>query len=111
MANHLVCALVLEPGDHVLLEHPCYEPPLPRASVSLAPTSASSIVPPAEGFRIDPTRVEAALAERTKLLVLSNLHNPSGALSTSRELEAVAELARERGFYVLVDEVLPRVAL
>ena len=104
MANHLVCALLLEPGDHVLVERPVYEPLrlLPlffHAEVSFVERR------PESGFQLDPAAVERALTPRTRLLVCSNLHNPSGALLPEETLAALAALAARRNFHLLVDEV------
>ena len=104
MANHLVCALLLEPGDHVLVEKPYYEP------LYLLPRFFHARVdfferPREAGFAVDVARVEERLEAGTRLVILSNLHNPSGQLASRQELEALAGLAERRGFYVLIDEV------
>ncbi len=58
-----------------------------------------------EGFRLDPREVERALAPGTRLVVLTNLHNPSSAFVPPEDLRAVGEAARSVGARVLVDEV------
>jgi aspartate/methionine/tyrosine aminotransferase len=104
MANHLACATLLEPGDDVLVEHPAYEPlvALPRYLRANVRTFARV---PEDGWRLDPDRVAAALTPRTRLVILSHLHNPTGARAGQAELRALGELAEARGFHVLVDEV------
>jgi cystathionine beta-lyase len=52
---------------------------------------------------LDPLR--AALDERTKILLLCNPHNPTGRVFRRDELEAIAELAREQDWVVMVDEI------
>jgi len=59
----------------------------------------------ADGYALDVSRVEAALTARTRLVILSNLHNPTGAAVNRAELESLARLADRRDFHVLVDEV------
>jgi aspartate/methionine/tyrosine aminotransferase len=103
-AIFLTAAALLEPGDHVLVERPAYEPLLsvPRvlgAEVSRIERRFE------DGYRIDLDRLAASLTPRTKLLVLTNLHNPSGAFLTREEIAAVAALAARTGAYVFVDEV------
>lgn len=56
-------------------------------------------------FRLDPARVAAALRPRTKLIVVSNLHNPSGALAGDAEIREVARIASRAGAHLIVDEV------
>lgn len=104
MADHLACAALLEPGDEVLIEHPAYEPlvALPRY---LGATVRGFDRVPEDGWRLDPDRVASALTPRTRMVILSNLHNPSGALVGGEELRALGEIALERGIHVLVDEV------
>ena len=104
MANFLAMATLLEPGDEVLLEWPAYEPLLAAlrhlgADVKRVKRCAD------EGFRLHPDDVAAALTERTKLLVMTNLHNPTSALSSDADLAAIGAHARAVGARVLVDEV------
>jgi aspartate aminotransferase len=58
----------------------------------------------AENFRITAEMIEAAITERTKAIVLNTPSNPSGAVVSPRDLEAIVRLAHERGIYVLLDE-------
>jgi aspartate aminotransferase len=61
---------------------------LAGASVRLIPSTA------AEGFRLDPQRLEAAITPASKLLVLNSPSNPTGMVSSRAELEAVAAVLR-----------------
>jgi hypothetical protein len=103
-AIFLAYAALLSPGDDVLVEAPGYEP-LTRAAEGLGASVRTFPRLETEGFRIAPERVAAAIGPRTRAIVLSSLHNPSGVRvddDTIRELAAIAEL---RGAYVIVDEV------
>ena len=100
MANFLAMAALIEPGDEVLVEHPTYEPLLGAASF-LGATIKRFERAASDGFRLDPASVRAAMSDRTKLIVLTNLHNPSGALAGESELRAIADL----GPRILIDEV------
>jgi|SRR5579864_7347992 len=104
MANHLAMAAVLEPGDEVLIEHPTYELLLNVAGYLGAKVRRFSRRFE-YSFRLDPAEVERVLSPRTRLLVLTNLHNPSGVLAEEGDLQQIGELARRRGAHVLVDEV------
>ncbi|MET0395585.1 MAG: aminotransferase class I/II-fold pyridoxal phosphate-dependent enzyme [Longimicrobiaceae bacterium] len=104
MANHLAMAALLEPGAEVLVEHPTYEPLLAvarylGARVERFPRRA------ADGFRVDPDEVARRVTPRTRLVVLTNLHNPSSALTDDDTLRRLGEIARGVGARVLVDEV------
>jgi aspartate/methionine/tyrosine aminotransferase len=104
MANFLAMATLLSPADEVLVEHPTYELLLGAASF-LGASIKRFERKPEEGFQLDSAKVEAAMSERTRLVVITNLHNPSSTLAGEEELVAIGKLARSRGAHVLVDEV------
>ena len=104
MANHLAMAAVLEPGDEVLIEQPVYGPLLDVAEylgarVKRVPRRFET------GFALEPAELERTITRETRLIVLSNLHNPSGALMPAATLRAIGEMAHRVGAHVLVDEV------
>jgi aspartate/methionine/tyrosine aminotransferase len=104
MANFLAMATLISPDDEVLVEHPTYELLLGAASF-LGATITRFDRDPADGFRLDSAAVERAITPRTRLIVITNLHNPSGRLAEEPELRAIGELAGRAGVRVLVDEV------
>ncbi|HEV3409821.1 MAG TPA: pyridoxal phosphate-dependent aminotransferase [Chthoniobacterales bacterium] len=104
MANHLAMAAVLQNGDEVLVEHPTYGLLLDVAHY-LGASVRRFARRPEYGFAIETAEVERSLTPQTRLIVLTNLHNPSGALVPNETVAAVGELARRVGAYVLLDEV------
>lgn len=104
MANFLAMATLISPGDEVLIEQPAYELLLGAASFLGADIKRFERKA-ADGFRLDAAQVEAMLTERTRLIVITNLHNPSSALAGEDDLRAIARLAGAVGARVLVDEV------
>jgi aspartate/methionine/tyrosine aminotransferase len=103
-ANHLAFGLVLEPGDHIAMEKPVYEPLVKLAKYFGAKVNFFERQE-ANGWRTDPDDVKRALTKSTRLIVLSNLHNPSGALDDDGTIRRIAADAQPLGAYVLVDEV------
>ena len=103
MANHLAMAAVLSPGDEVLIEQPAYGPLLDVARY-LGARVKRFARRFEDDFAIDVEEVERAITRRTRLIVLTNLHNPSGAMIPADTLRAIGELAQQRGLRVLVDE-------
>src|SRR2546423_11306901 len=104
MANHLAMATLLEHGDDVLIEEPTYDPLLAvaeylGAKIKRFPRSFEN------GFKIDIDALEKQITNRTRLIALTNLHNPSSALVDESTLRKIGELARNVGARVLVDEV------
>ena len=104
MANFLAMAALISPGDEVLVEHPTYELLLGAASFLGAHIKRFERNP-ADAFRLDPANVKQQMSERTRLIVITNLHNPSSALASEAELRQVGQLAADVGARVLVDEV------
>jgi aspartate/methionine/tyrosine aminotransferase len=103
MANMLALAALIAPGDEVLAEHPVYEPMVAAASFLGGQLRFFARAGPA--FALDPAAVEAALTERTRLILLTNLHNPTGNLADEAALKAVGAAAARIGANVLIDEV------
>ncbi len=104
LANYLALAATTEPGDEILVEQPTYELILSTGrylglEIKRFPRRAEN------NFAIDPADVERALSPRTRVIVLCNLHNPSGALTPDSTLREIGNLARKSGAYVMVDEV------
>ena len=58
-----------------------------------------------DGFRVDPDEVERQMTPQTRLIVLTNLHNPTSASSIEATLRAIGDHGEENGARVLVDEV------
>jgi len=103
-ANFLVCAALLEPGDEVLVERPGYDPLL-GAPRLLGAGVARFDRDFAGGFALDPDRVRRALTPRTRLIIITSPHNPTGVVVEDDALDEVGRIAAAQGAHVLVDEV------
>ena len=103
-ANHLAMAALFEPGDEILFEEPVYEPMLATARYVGAEVKRFQRRFE-DGFRVSPEEIEAQVTERTRLIVITNLHNPSGVLTDDETLKRVGEIAGRVGANVLVNEV------
>jgi aspartate/methionine/tyrosine aminotransferase len=109
-ANFLACAALLQTGDEVAIERPAYDP-LAAAARMLGATVRFFERPFEEGYALEPDRVAAALGARTRLVILSSPHNPSGVLASEKSLHALGGIAEKAGVHVLVDEVYLDAAL
>jgi len=99
-ANHLAMAVLIEPGDEVLIEHPGY--PLLWEAASYHGAEVRFFERRAEDkFAIDVDALRKLVGPKTKLIVLTNLHNPSCAQTSEATLREIGSL----GPRVLVDEV------
>ncbi len=104
MANHLAMASLLEHGDEVLIEQPTYDPLLAVASylganIKRFPRRFE------DAFTIDIEELKKQITPQTRLIALTNLHNPSSALVDEATLRTIGKLAGKAGARVLVDEV------
>src|SRR5205809_1300279 len=103
MANHLAMAAAIEHGDEVLIEQPTYEPLLAVAEYLGAKVKR---FPRFENdFRVETDELAKQITARTRLIVLTNLHNPSSTLVDEETLKQIGEIARSVEARVLVDEV------
>lgn len=103
-ANFLVCAALLEPGDDVLVERPGYDPLLGAARMFGARTVRFDRRFE-DGFVLDPGSVRQALTARTRLIIVTDPHNPTGVAADAAALEEIGRIAARAGAHVLVDEV------
>jgi aspartate/methionine/tyrosine aminotransferase len=104
MANALALAACFDPGDEILVEKPTYELLLSAARflgarIRRFPRRFE------DGFRVDPAEVARNVTPATRLIVLTNLHNPSSVLTEDAILRELGEIAQRLGARVLVDEV------
>jgi aspartate/methionine/tyrosine aminotransferase len=104
MANHLAMAATLEPGDEVLIEHPAYGPILDVADYLQANVKRFRR-PEENGWAIDPAEVRRVITPKTRLIVITNLHNPTSVRTAEPVLREIGDIARSVGALVLVDEV------
>lgn len=98
-----VYSTFLGPGAHVVIEAPNFYL-LPRLA-ALRNARISFIEREHETFAIDPDRLARLMDSRTKLIVITNAHNPSGTYLDDDALKGIARVANRFGVPVLVDEV------
>jgi len=104
MANHLVMAAIIKPGDEVLIEQPTYELLISAAQYLGAEVKRFERAAEKD-FQIDTEKVARMVSPRTRLIVLTNLHNPTSTLTNNETLKEIGEVARGFGARILVDEV------
>jgi aspartate/methionine/tyrosine aminotransferase len=103
-ANFQAFLALVQPGDDVLIEQPGYDP-----LIGAARAAGANVVrferSWTKGFALDPYVIRTALTPATRLIVVSNAHNPSGAMASRDVLEQIGVMADAIGALVLVDEV------
>lgn len=103
-ALDLAMRCLLNPGDEVLIHQPsfvCYEP------LTLMTGAVPKIIDTKKenSFRLTPQELEAAITDKTKLLILSYPNNPTGAVMRKADLEALAEVIIKHDLLVISDEI------
>lgn len=103
-ANFLAIGALARAGDDVLVERPAYDP-LMGACRLLAINVRRFDRRAEDGFAVDPDAVRAQLTPRTRAIVLTSPHNPSGVGIDPDTLDAIGRDAARVGAQVIVDEV------
>ena len=103
-ANALVYETLVSPGDHVISVLPTYQqhyaiPESYGAQVDVLPLRE------ANGFLPALDELEAMMRLETRVVAINNPNNPTGSLMDRALLERIADIARQRGAYVICDEV------
>ena len=106
----IFCAIqaVVRAGDEVIVLDPCYDSYEPAIELAGGRAVHVPLVAPADseqGFHVDWQRVRDAIGPRTRLLIVNTPHNPTGAVFSAADLDAMANALRDTDVLVLSDEV------
>jgi aspartate/methionine/tyrosine aminotransferase len=108
-ALHLAIRSVIDPGDEAVILSPAW----PNSTSIVALSHGVPIDVPltlaGERYRIDFAALDAALSPRTRLIVLTSPSNPLGWVADLDEQRRLLELCRDRGIWLLADEVYERI--
>ena len=104
-ANFLVFLSTLSKGDEFIIEQPGYQP-MWLTPEMLGARKVQWLRSFKDGFQLDIEALEGLINDKTKLIVLTNPHNPTGVMA-DRELDIrkASEIAQAKGIYVLIDEI------
>jgi N-succinyldiaminopimelate aminotransferase len=105
-ATEAVAAAILglvDPGDEVVVCEPYYDSY--RAMIQFAGAVRRPVTLRAPAYRLEVADLEAAVTDRTRLILLNTPHNPTGHVMSRAELEGVADVARRHDLVVVTDEV------
>jgi len=100
----LACAALIDPGDEVLLADPGY--PANRHFVRVMEGVPRAVpVTAADEYQLAPSHLERGWGARTVAAIVASPSNPTGTLVSTERLSAMADIARERGGTLIVDEI------
>lgn len=94
---------VVRPGEEVIVLDPAYDSYEP--AIELAGARAVHVALDPRSFAVDWDKLRAAVTPRTRLLIINSPHNPSGAMLDETDLQALADLLRDTGIFLISDEV------
>ncbi len=103
-AVYTAFAALCDPGDEVLLPAPFWTT-YPEAITLAEGVPVVIETSDASGFKVSVEQLDAALTDRTKVLLFVSPDNPSGAVYTPAEVQAIGEWAVANGVWVVTDEI------
>jgi aminotransferase len=98
---------VIGPGDEVIITEPSW--PSHKGFIELAGGAPISLPLKSPDYSLAANLLKERITERTKMVVISNPNNPTGAVYGLQELEALAALAKKHDFLVVADEVYEKI--
>lgn len=103
------CMVLFGPGDEVLVPTPSWTSYYEMVGLARA-TVVEVHGDPKQGFKVDPERLARHATPRTRGLMLNSPSNPTGSVYSPDELRAILDLAADRGWWVISDEIYVRIA-
>jgi len=100
-ANYLVTQTLLDPGDEMIIPDPMY---VYYPGFSFL-GGAKTVSVPLDIILQQPEEVEKYITNKTKLILLTSPHNPTGQVIPKQSLEIIAHLAQKHDFYVVSDDI------
>lgn len=101
---YLAILAVISPGDEVIIPAP-YWVSYPEM-VKLAGGIPKTVFAGQDaGFKITPEQLKEAITPKTRLVIINSPSNPTGAIYSPEELEALTQVAVEAGIYIMSDEI------
>ena len=101
---YLAILATCSPGDEVIIPAPFWVS-YPEMVKLAGAVPKFVLADDTTGFRLTPAMVEAAITPKTKLLILNSPSNPTGAVYTRAELEAIVAVALKHNLYLMSDEI------
>ncbi|RRJ95524.1 pyridoxal phosphate-dependent aminotransferase [Opitutaceae bacterium TAV4] len=101
---YLSILAVCSPGDEVIIPAP-YWVSYPEMAKLAGAKPVFVLADDRTGFRLTPAQLEAAITPKSKLLILNSPSNPTGAVYTRAELEAIVAVALKHNLYIMSDEI------
>lgn len=102
-AIYTAFATILEPGDEVIVLEPAYDSYIPN--IEMCGAKAVCVKLAAPDFKPDWEQIRKAVTARTKAIIVNTPHNPTGAVWSQSDWDALSDLVQENEMFVISDEV------
>jgi len=103
----LACLSILNEGDEVLVEDPCFVSYQPI--IQIAGGKPRSVPLKRENkFRWIKEQLQSAISKKTRAILINSPHNPTGTVHIREDLQMVADLAQEHDLFIITDEIYER---
>lgn len=103
-ANYLITQVLLDPGDEMIVPDPMYVYYPGFAFLG----GAKTVSVPLDTVIQDPERIEEYITPKTRVILLTSPHNPTGQVIPSKSLEVIAQLAQKHDLFVISDDIYNR---
>lgn len=101
---YLTILAICSPGDEVIIPAPFWVS-YPEMVKLAGATPKLVLADDSTGFKLTPAQLEAAITPKTRLLIINSPSNPTGAVYTKAELEAITAVALKHNLYIMSDEI------
>jgi aspartate aminotransferase len=101
---YLAILAVISPGDEVIIPAPFWVS-YPEMVKLAGGVPKMVFAGQEDGFKISPEQLREAITPKTRLVIINSPSNPTGAIYSAAELQALVEVALEAGIYIMSDEI------
>lgn len=102
-AIYTALTTVLQPGDEVIVFEPAYDSYIPNIEVNGAKPVIIPLTHPE--YKVNWEAVKRRITDRTRMIMLNTPHNPTGAILSGEDIEALKAIVRGTSIFILSDEV------
>jgi aspartate aminotransferase len=107
-ALFVAISAIVSPGDEIIVPDPNWQNTQDMINLNSA-TPVRCAVGPATGYKVTPAGIEALITPKTRAILVNTPHNPTGAVYTREDLQALVDLAVKHDLFIISDEAYEHV--
>ena len=101
---YIALRAIINPGDEVIIPTPAWVTYNEMVKM-VGAESVTIVCTEAENFKLTPEKLEAAITDKTKCVMLNNPSNPTGMLYSREELQGIADVCVKHDLFIIADEI------